>query len=59
MGFKGKIKEKPLHKADVFKTYGSNKKLMKILKGFNFTNYKDGVKKTVSWYKKCSKLINF
>lgn len=58
MGFKGKIKEKPLHSADVLKTYGNNIKLMKLLKKFNFTNYKDGVIKTVKWYKKYSELID-
>ena len=57
MGFKGKIDKKPLHSADVLKTYGSNKKLLKVLGKFKFSNYKDGVKNTVNWFKKNSNLI--
>lgn len=57
MGFKGKIKRKPLHTADVLKTYGNNRKLKKVLKKLSFTNYKNGVSNTVEWYKKYSNLI--
>ncbi len=52
-----KVTKKPLHTADVFKTYGDNRKVKKIIKKFKFTNYKIGVQNTVKWYKKNSHLF--
>ena len=52
-----KIIQKPLHSADVFKTYGNNKKLVHFLKKIKFTNFKIGVKNTIDWYKKNKKLF--
>ena len=45
--------KKPRDKADVYKTYGNNKKINDFLgKKINFTNYKLGIKKTCEWYLK-------
>ena len=49
---KTKVSKKPMHAADVFKTYGDNKKIKNIIKKIKFTNYKIGVQNTVNWYKK-------
>ena len=49
---KTKVTKKPLHAADVLKTYGDNRKVRKIVKKLKFTNYKVGVENTVKWYKK-------
>jgi len=49
---KTKIIKKPLHAADVLKTFGDNRKVKKIVKKVKFTNYKIGVQNTVKWYKK-------
>ena len=54
---KTKITKKPLHAADVFKTYGDNTKIKRILKKVKFTNYKTGVQNTVKWYKKNKRLF--
>ena len=43
--------------ANVLKTFGDNRKVIKILKRFKFTNYKVGVENTVKWYKKNSHLF--
>ena len=53
---KTKVIKKPLHAADVLKTYGDNRKVKKIVKKLKFTNYKVGVRNTVKWYKKNSHL---
>jgi UDP-glucuronate 4-epimerase len=39
-------------KAEVIKTYGSNKKLLKIIGNFKFTNFNEGLKNTYSWFLK-------
>ena len=49
---KTKVSKKPMHAADVFKTYGDNRKIKNIIKKIKFTNYKIGVQNTVKWYKK-------
>ena len=54
---KTKVTKKPLHAADVLKTFGDNRKVIKIIKRFKFTNYKVGVENTVKWYKKNSHLF--
>ena len=49
---KTKVIKKPLHAADVLKTYGDNSKVKRIVRTFRLTNYKIGVQNTVKWYKK-------
>ena len=39
-------------KADVFKTHGSNKKILKIIKFKNFSNIFNSLDKTIDWHKK-------
>jgi UDP-glucuronate 4-epimerase len=38
--------------AEVIKTYGSNKKLLKNIGNFKFTNFEDGLKRTYNWFLK-------
>jgi UDP-glucuronate 4-epimerase len=45
-----KIIMKPLQKADVYKTHGSNKKIISFFKSFKFTPYKIGISKTLNWF---------
>jgi len=52
-----KLIEKPLHSADVLKTYGSNSKIKKHVKYFEFTDYKIAIKNTVNWFLSNSKLF--
>lgn len=52
LNIKTKVTKKPMHAADVLKTYGDNSKIKKIIKKINLTNYKIGVQNTVKWYKK-------
>ena len=54
---KTKITKKPLHAADVLKTFGDNRKVKRVIKKVKFTNYKIGVQNTVKWYKKNSSLF--
>ena len=54
---KTKIIKKPLHAADVLKTFGDNRKVKRIVKKIKFTNYKIGVQNTVKWYKKNKSLF--
>ena len=55
---KPKILKKPRDKADVYKTFGSNKKIMRYLKKkIKFTDYKKGVENTCKWYLKNHHLI--
>ena len=54
---KTKIIKKPLHAADVLKTFGDNRKVKRIVKNVKLTNYKIGVQNTVKWYKKNSSLF--
>tara|TARA_Y100000590_G_scaffold469837_1_gene660076 strand:+ start:499 stop:1467 length:969 start_codon:yes stop_codon:yes gene_type:complete len=42
----------PAHPADVYKTHGSNKKLIKMIKRIKFTDIKIAIKKTINSYKK-------
>ena len=55
---KTKVTKKPMHAADVLKTYGDNRKIKNIVKKIKFTNYKIGVQNTVKWYKKMSIYFN-
>ncbi len=48
---KPKILKKPRDKADVYKTFGNNKKINSFLgKKIKFTNYKKGVENTCDWF---------
>ena len=48
---KPSILKKGRDKADVYKTYGNNKKIQKFLnKKIKFTDFKKGVQKTCNWY---------
>ena len=42
----------PLHPADVYKTHGSNTKLLKLIKKMKFTNLDTAIKNTIESYKK-------
>ena len=42
----------PLHPADVYKTHGSNSKLLKLIKKIQFTNLDTAIKNTIVSYKK-------
>jgi len=46
---KSKIVKKPLQKADIKKTHGSNKKITKYVKYNSFYNFDYGIKKTFDW----------
>ena len=48
---KPKIKKKPLQKADIKKTHGSNLKLTKFLNYKKFYSLNEGIKNTVNWLK--------
>jgi UDP-glucuronate 4-epimerase len=47
---KAKISNTKANKADVYKTFGSNKKIKKFLKIKNFTKVSIGLKNTINWY---------
>ncbi len=49
-GIKPAIKKKTLQKADILKTHGDNKKVLKITKYKNFINWKLGIERTIKWY---------
>ena len=44
------LKKKTLQKADILKTHGDNKRVLKITKFKNFTNWKLGIDRTIKWY---------
>ncbi len=51
-------RKKPRDKADVYKTYGANKKIRNFFgKKIKFTNYKIGIKKTCEWYNQNYKIL--
>ncbi len=52
---KTKIIKKPLQKADIKKTHGSNKKIINFVKYKNFYNFDHGLKNTFNW---CSNYLN-
>ena len=39
-----------LQKADIIKTHGDNKKILRITKYRDFIDWKLGIKKTIEWY---------
>ncbi len=49
---KTKIKKRTLQKADVIKTHGCNKKINKLVSFKNYTNFVNGLEKTIQWSKK-------
>ena len=49
---KPKIFKRPLQKADVIKTHGSNKKILSKIGNIKFTKMGIGLKKTVDWFRK-------
>jgi UDP-glucuronate 4-epimerase len=54
-----KIKKISAQKIEVFKTFGSNKQLLKIIGNFEFYKFDEGLKKTYLWFIKNKKyLIN-
>lgn len=46
------LKNAPVDHADVFKTHGDNKKIMKILGKLKVTNLDIAIQNTINWYKK-------
>ena len=53
------IKKKARDKADVYKTYGDNKKIINFLqKKVKFTLHNQGVQKTCEWFLKNKKIFN-
>ena len=56
IGFK-KVKNIKINKADVLKTHGNNKKLIKTLGSIKFTNFKLGLKNTMGWFNYNKKLF--
>tara|TARA_B100001121_G_C18634619_1_gene596051 strand:- start:275 stop:1249 length:975 start_codon:yes stop_codon:yes gene_type:complete len=51
-GIKIKLKMAPLQLADIIKTHGCNKKLLKNFKNFKFTPFEKAFDKTINWYQK-------
>ena len=49
---KTKLKKVKFQKADVFKTHGSNKKILKIIKFKKFSNIFVSLNNTINWHKK-------
>ena len=51
-----KIIKRPMQKADVKKTHGSNLKILKNTNFKNYTNLKTGLSNTINWYKNYYKI---
>jgi UDP-glucuronate 4-epimerase len=51
-----KIYKRKFQDGDIINTYGSNKKLKKIIKNLKFTKFNIGFEEIVNWYKKYNKL---
>ena len=49
---KPKLKKVGLQKADIYKTHGNNKKIIKITKFSKFTTLEKGLVNTLGWYRK-------
>mgnify|MGYP001280042906 CR=1 FL=1 len=47
-----KLYKRKIQKADVLKTHGDNKKLLKYRLIKKFTPFEEGIKNTLMWYKK-------
>ena len=53
-----KVKFVSMNNLEVFKTYGSNNKLMKTMRlNFKFKDFKKGIISTYNWYNRYSHLI--
>ncbi len=50
-GIEPKIKKVSLQRADILKTHGNNKKILKLTKFKNFLSWQKGLDKTINWYK--------
>jgi nucleoside-diphosphate-sugar epimerase len=48
------IKKISFQQADVIKTHGDNKKILKNTKFNKFTNLNKALKNTINWYKSCN-----
>ena len=48
---KPKVKKTSLQMADIIKTHGDNRKILKITKFKKFSSIEDSIKKTIMWYK--------
>ena len=46
-----KIKKVSLQMADIIKTHGDNKKILKLTKFKRFSSTEESIKKTIMWYK--------
>ena len=53
---KPKIIKRAFQKGDILKSYGSNRKLNKVLGKLKFTNFDDGFIDTLDWYKEYYKI---
>lgn len=53
-----KIKNIKINKADVLKTHGNNKKLIKFIGKIEFTNFKVGLQNTLEWFNNNKNLFN-
>jgi len=53
---KPKIIKRAFQKGDILKSYGSNRKLNKVLGKLKFTNFDDGFIDTLEWYKEYYKI---
>ena len=49
-GINPKVKKVTLQKADILKTHGDNQKILKYVRFKKFTNWKEALKKTITWY---------
>ena len=49
---KTKLKKVKFQKADVYKTHGSNKKILKLIKYRKFNDIFKSIEKTIDWHKK-------
>lgn len=53
---KSKIIKRSFQKGDILISHGANKKLIKVLGKIQFTKFKDGFIRTLTWYKKYNNL---
>ena len=51
-----KIKKRNMQLADVLKTHGSNYRIIKNKLLNKFTNFDEGIKNTIQWYRKYYKI---
>ena len=51
-----KIIKRAFQEGDILKSYGSNKKLIKVLGKIKCTNFDEGFTRTLKWYQKYNKI---